>query len=1209
MSLNLLQLSDIHLCSKNSPTAESVLLGNEFHKGAPDAILITGDIFDHSAFSDENTPEKTVQKIHDNINKAIDFINDLLNGINAYYNSHLNKNSVLFVPGNHEISRAGKDLSEHLANYRLFLATFYDGKIPTWYSEDLTFVKVYNDNKVVVVGFRSPHCSDNNLKKNKYDDYGLIDSKQLFGIRQILRTIKNRNDYTLIAALHHQFVLMEERDKTYVEKNYLRNSEEFIHFLSEENFSAVLHGHKHISSNKRLNIEIDITKQEKVITVLGCGSISDKDKINWFNYITVFPAGSKYEIEYSTYKRENAGYILEKEPIKLPIFNSKPETLIIKSAINDDPDLSKAYYELCSYDTVTPIETVFRLLDSTVFSLTNIVEQIKRLPDSIYFILAVAHYRYSHKSNDSQHIRDRINTFIQVKKRLYFSDSQCFDEINRVIKINELYKVYQKNIEGLDNNQKKLMVYSAMVTLITEFYLIIKYGSEEFYKTIISKKIDFAYSGSNLSNELRGNTVEFSVDDERRSLEISVTCDTAESIKICSLIIKEFEIILHDFERDFSDCGFRIYYVLPKLKHEGKRANEIDSRQFTSYIPKLLPLLAGRNIYSDPEAFAREVIQNSIDAINVRKEHDSRFTEEGIIKITIDFDKKIGLSYFEIEDNGSGMTKYILERYLTTLGLSYYNGSDYQALNPKYDPISQFGIGFLSCFMLGKHIEVKTKHYSSSIGYFLDIPNYDGCFFIEEDKSRKAVGTSIRIWENPEQKLSGYSFDSEKIILYIRKYIKNINIDIYLNDELSIPKTSLWNDIKNETAIFSMRHFMPIEKDLESGVWVFSNDIKTNFGITIFKPDETIYSMNSQLLLLNNGILIPSITECEKQLSVLGDDYFWVYANLPPETMNLDVSRDKLKNFNNNINWESISAAFKKEKVNYLNKKTTFYLLQQVYNAEKYSDSKIIFNFNANNCEIVISISEGEFKGNANSIKQFLNFISNGLFSSDTKFPLPLLICKKIYGESAILILSDIYEAVSSITDVNFEKHYSLDAQGKEYDSPILDVLFAANQPFFTNNINTANEISKFLVKHGNDSENLNSEIKALANCNKNYYNNVRKTIKSDITNMFKDNRYTAPETSKSYSADKIKKITKDQKNIAKQLEILFKGYLRRAYTGSAHNNKLSLVNVAAITCSAIYTLLDVASVVCSYEMLENGVKIPLNRIQIEPAQSWFASL
>ena len=115
--------------------------------------------------------------------------------------------------------------------------------------------------------------------------------------------------------------------------------------------------------------------------------------------------------------------------------------------------------------------------------------------------------------------------------------------------------------------------------------------------------------------------------------------------------------------------------------------------------------------------------------------------------------------------------------------------------------------------------------------------------------------------------------------------------------------------------------------------------------------------------------------------------------------------------------------------------------------------------------------------------------------------------------------------------------------------------------------------------------------------------------MRSDITNMFKDRRYSASEFSKTSSRDNIQKIMNDPNNIPEHLFLLFKSYLKRAYTSLSKSNKLTVVDVAAITISAIYTLLNIASVVCSYKMLDKGVRITVDRNKIEPASNWFHNI
>ncbi len=1194
MSLNILQLSDIHLCNEKVPFASSILLSNEFYRGAPDIILVTGDIFNYSAFNNE------CSEIN-NIKKAVDFFDDLIKDINNIYDSRLNKESFLFIPGNHEINRNGNNLDQRLKNYKLFLDTYYNGSIPNCYNDDLTFIKIFDDKKVILVGFRSPNCDFIRNNNEPYDDYGLIDDRQLFNIKQKLKKIVNKCDYSIIAALHHQFILMEERDKSYVEKNYLRNSEQFVSFLSDNNFCAVLHGHKHINSNKRLNIETDITKPEKIITVLGCGSISEQDNRNWYNYISIFPPGYKYEIEYSTYYRENSGYTLEKEAVKLPVVKNNRDVLSIQSLINNDPDLTKAYNELCSYDIITDTSLIYKILDKTIFSLGDINEQIKNLPDILYFILSSAHYRTVLRNDSSNYVLKKIDSFIDKKKNEYFINSPSYDQILKLPDICEFYKTYINSVEFLNKNQKKIILYSLITSLMTEFYLIIKYGSQEFYNNIVSKKIDFAYTSRNLLSEIHGNSIEFSIDDDRRSLEISVLCDTAGAIKICSLIIKEFEIILNDFEKDFADCGFRVYYIHPRLKHEGVRKSDIDSKQFTSYIPKLLPLLAGNNIYSSPEAFAREVIQNSIDAINVRREYDSTFKEEGQIIITIKYDRNTNLNYFNIQDNGSGMTQYILERYLTTLGLSFYGGVDYKSLNPKYNPISQFGIGFLSCFMVGKHIEIWTRHMTDSTGWFLDIPNYDGCFFIENDKSINITGTSIRIWENPDQ---GHPINSNKIIRYIQSMVRNVNVNvfIYSNVELEILKGSYWNNIIEKTQIFSQRYFIPIIK--KSNEWVAipeNNYEKFDYGIILYKPDNELYKSDNKIEVLNNGILVPSLGENESLISKLCLKYFNVSANLPPNVMTLDVSRDNIKKFNDNIDWESIYTNEVEIINENVNKKLPYYILQQIYDINKYPNNQVCFEFKQKTGEIIVQLHNNHKGGNAENIRVFLNYISGDLYKNKIiNAPISPEESNKRFNESVTSVLFDLFGLINTISGEKTSKPYNKRNKYSNLDVSMYDT-------FLGKNIDICNEIERIVSKYKGNSAMYNNEIIYIANAFKEHFKKVRTNAKNSITNMFLDKRYTAPSITIRNNSEKLISIVLSNEQIQYQLKEFFTAVLNRIFSYIEWSKGLSLAKVAMITCSAIYALLDYASIICSYEMLENGVHIIINRNEIEPDEGWFS--
>lgn len=132
---------------------------------------------------------------------------------------------------------------------------------------------------------------------------------------------------------------------------------------------------------------------------------------------------------------------------------------------------------------------------------------------------------------------------------------------------------------------------------------------------------------------------------------------------------------------------------------------------------KILELLTGENLYDNRDVFVRELLQNAIDATLLRAKMDSDFIPE---KARIDFwewNDKDGNIWFRIDDEGTGMTMGMLQRYFLKVGNSYYSSSEIETdlrehnQMEKYHSISRFGIGFLSCFLNGDYAEVSTLYF------------------------------------------------------------------------------------------------------------------------------------------------------------------------------------------------------------------------------------------------------------------------------------------------------------------------------------------------------------------------------------------------------------------------------------------------------------------------------------------------------------------
>ena len=135
--------------------------------------------------------------------------------------------------------------------------------------------------------------------------------------------------------------------------------------------------------------------------------------------------------------------------------------------------------------------------------------------------------------------------------------------------------------------------------------------------------------------------------------------------------------------------------------------------KFTLDQKRILELLMGVGLYKEKFACIRELYQNSLDACRyqIAKDNANGKKSHGIIEFGIGEDN--GEKYLYCLDNGKGMSKSIIEKYLLKIGNSYYQSPEFYQSQAEtgfaYTPTSQFGIGILSCFIIGDRIEIVTK--------------------------------------------------------------------------------------------------------------------------------------------------------------------------------------------------------------------------------------------------------------------------------------------------------------------------------------------------------------------------------------------------------------------------------------------------------------------------------------------------------------------
>ena len=177
------------------------------------------------------------------------------------------------------------------------------------------------------------------------------------------------------------------------------------------------------------------------------------------------------------------------------------------------------------------------------------------------------------------------------------------------------------------------------------------------------------------------------------------------------------------------------------------------------------------DVYVDPLSFVRELIQNALDATRcqlylalkkdglevpeyptqVEKARRYRYAvrvgiraEEMRNPLSGEMERRHIVS---VTDQGIGMDREIIHRYLLQVGRSYYSTSEFQR-NFRFIPTSRFGLGFLSVFAVSDRVIVETYKPTSSdadgaLRLVLTGPrNY---LLLEKEHSRTVAGTKIEV--------------------------------------------------------------------------------------------------------------------------------------------------------------------------------------------------------------------------------------------------------------------------------------------------------------------------------------------------------------------------------------------------------------------------------------------------------------------------------
>jgi len=162
--------------------------------------------------------------------------------------------------------------------------------------------------------------------------------------------------------------------------------------------------------------------------------------------------------------------------------------------------------------------------------------------------------------------------------------------------------------------------------------------------------------------------------------------------------------------------------------------------------------LLSKHLYSAPEVYLRELLQNGVDAIQARatfeRKEPSEFAESSALTVEVMGGDQAPTLMFT--DSGVGLTEEEIHRFLSTIGDSSKRDP---LARERTDYLGQFGIGLLSCFVVSEEIVVFTKSARTPDAPVLKWQGRsDGTYSIAEAQYTMSQGTHVFLRAKPEMK-------------------------------------------------------------------------------------------------------------------------------------------------------------------------------------------------------------------------------------------------------------------------------------------------------------------------------------------------------------------------------------------------------------------------------------------------------------------------
>lgn len=262
----------------------------------------------------------------------------------------------------------------------------------------------------------------------------------------------------------------------------------------------------------------------------------------------------------------------------------------------------------------------------------------------------------------------------------------------------------------------------------------------------------------------------------------------------------------------------------------------------------MIDILAN-HLYSSPDVFIRELLQNGTDAISGRQLADPSF-QAGRIDITLLTENQPPCLIFT--DNGTGLTEEEIHRFLAVIGQS--SKRDLQTGKILEDYIGRFGIGMLSCFMVTDEIVLWTRSAKQPDRAYQFIGKPDGTYSITLAGEDVQVGTKICI---RAKKGCEQYFTEERVTELVRYYGLPLPFPVMLHNEDGAHRLNEWYNTSGENA---HAHIMNLGKQIFDTDFIDYIPLESKSGLFsgvayILPYAVSMHAKNTHRIYLKNMLL------------------------------------------------------------------------------------------------------------------------------------------------------------------------------------------------------------------------------------------------------------------------------------------------------------------------------------------------------------------